>query len=302
MILLGAAAAAVVMFAGPVLSAVGLDDGYDAKTREFLARPQTLLWIFFICGQGGLWAALALTAGGSARRVRDGRDWLAIAAGALLLALALVPLFVVTVHLRSDYPLPHHERKLTILTGAGLVAALPAFVTIWRVRRLVEDAIARDEDARGHALRAQDRPARQSALAGFLRLREVLHGSLLILGTIIGAATLATGALRNALLSYAHDAHAHITFPIEYVLGYGLFFSALLAVVYVPVYGRLRALGEELVTDYSDRTDDSIAALEERQKLRGLLNLDVGASEAFAAGLAILAPLASSLLGTLLPS
>lgn len=301
-ILLGAAAAAAVLFPEAILSALGITDGYGADTTAFLRRPQTLLWIFLICGQGGLWAALALTAAGSARRVRDGRDPATAVAGTALLVLALVPLFVVTPHLRADYPLPHHALKLPILTVAGLLASLPAFVTIWRVRRLVDEAIARDKPGRGSALRTHDRPARRSALAGFLRLREMLHGSLLILGAIIGAATLATAALRNALLANAHATHAKVAFPIEYVLAYGLFFSALLAVVYVPVYARLQALGNQLVADYGGAGDDSIAALEARQKLRALLNLDVGASEGFAAGLAILAPLASSLLGTLLPS
>jgi hypothetical protein len=119
---------------------------------------------------------------------------------------------------------------------------------------------------------------------------------------MIAAAILSSGALRNAVMSYRTEHGNPADFPIESVLGYGMLFSVLLALVYAPTYTRLLALGHRLVEDHAVEGDDAVKALEERAKLESLLKLGVGPAESFTAGVAILAPLASSVLGSLLPS
>jgi hypothetical protein len=68
---------------------------------------------------------------------------------------------------------------------------------------------------------------------------------------MIGAATLASGALRIALIEGQRTtAHA---FPAAAVLAYGGYFTLLLVAVYAPAYSSLLALGRHLRTRSAER-------------------------------------------------
>jgi hypothetical protein len=145
--------------------------------------------------------------------------------------------------------------------------------------------------------------ARDTAIKDLFLLREQLERLLAIEGAIIGAAVLATAALRNAVLAYGEKVETEATwFPPEYVLIYGAAFSILLALVWAPIYsllitvsGRLRdaAIGghpaNESWTDWHER----------RKKFEDFLGLQTTATANFRSGVAILTPLASGLLGLL---
>ena len=122
---------------------------------------------------------------------------------------------------------------------------------------------------------------------------------------MIGAAVLATGGLRNAVLAYSASPGAHaVDFPREFVLMYGIFYSAVLALVYVPTYARLSEVGRA-IRDRSlpapEMTDQSwTRRYEARTRADEFLQLGLSTSQSFRAGVAILTPLAGSLLGLLI--
>lgn len=85
---------------------------------------------------------------------------------------------------------------------------------------------------------------------------------------------------------------------------YGLFFSALVALIYVPVYGSLERAGLDLV-DRVYPVPDGEAPSEDwqggRERLAKLLKLGFRAEDSLRSSVAILAPLLATLVSTLLP-
>jgi hypothetical protein len=167
---------AAVVFAEPLLALVGAADGFTATQTAFMQRPQTLLWLLVLCGQGGLWVVLGVAAVAAAREVAGGRDRRAAWIGGALLLVGVSPAVIVPLLDLQDYPLPHHGPKLGLITFAALAAAVPAFVTVFRIRRRVEQAMAPEN--RHQVLLEHDRPAGTNDLAGFLHLRDLLHRAL----------------------------------------------------------------------------------------------------------------------------
>jgi hypothetical protein len=88
------------------------------------------------------------------------------------------------------------------------------------------------------------------------------------------------------------------------VLLYGAFFTLLLAVLYAPVYRRLLEQGRRLVDAVCPVPEpvsaEWSAAYEKRRKLEELLQLQLTTSASFRAGIAIAAPLGSSIFGLLI--
>jgi hypothetical protein len=179
-----------------------------------------------------------------------------------------------------------------------------------------------------------------SPLDRFIKLRSELMTMLTVAGVVIGLATLSTGALRQAVLA-ANDqplyrdraiaclvqrtgetqAEVHssldnllqayprcrqLTFDSQYVVAYGLFFTALLAIAFYPSLLALRRAGARLRNDafpLPDPTDaEFFAVVDKRSNFDRFLQTDLSASATFKAGVAIVTPLVASLLSTLLPT
>ena len=153
-----------------------------------------------------------------------------------------------------------------------------------------------------YALHHTKIPANSDGIASYLELRAILQRVLLVEGAIIGAAVLASGALRNAVVAF-HD-HDDSKFPRELVLVYGAYFTTLLALLYAPVYIRLLAVGSHIVDgicpSVDPRSTEWTDVYEKRKKLDELLELQVATSASFKAGIAIAAPLGSSIVGLLI--
>jgi hypothetical protein len=126
------------------------------------------------------------------------------------------------------WPLAHHSLKVAPVIAVALLVALVAFIGIWLV---------------GVALQQlpKENPPAATDVEHFVSLRNDLNMLLAIAAGIIGLATLATGALRNAVL--ALNAKPTFDFAAQYVLVYGLFFTGLLAIAFAPSYLALRAAG-----------------------------------------------------------
>jgi hypothetical protein len=308
----GVAIGALVIFIEPVAhwlaGVVGIDLGsaYDRDTRDYIDRVQTALWLFLLCAQVGLWAVLLVPI---ARALDDLRPWWRGRAAAVYVGVVLASttsLAAIGAKLVA-YPhgLPGHTTKVDVITAFAIAVAALAAAGVGFVTTGV------DEVGRDLASQREVCPAIcEQGAASYVRLRAALDSLLAITAAIIGAAVLSTGALREATISWQQALNpatsGDVIFPEEQVLAYGIGFSLVLALVYLPVYVRLHALGTQLRDawapliwppreGWSERAD-------ERSMLDRLLKLDQSATTSFRIAAGVLTPLASSVISRALGS
>jgi hypothetical protein len=291
----------------------------DAKStpasRAFIATPEFVLWLLILCAQAAFW----ILAVGYVARVVAGRVRELHASGVLkrrtvapllvsLLALLVLPFLVVTSkdssplrHLptKDQFPLAHNEPKVNVIVFVALAIGFLAIVGMWATTMALNRL-------------APQGPPSAALLERFLGLRRELTSLLAVAGTLIGLATLSSGALRLAVLAANHEPYfakgpgVPLQFAEGYVLAYGLFFSGLLAIAFAPGFLAMRAAGDRLrdaahplVAPNDPQFGDVIA---KRKALDSVLETNLSASATFKAGVAVLTPLAGSLLALVLPS
>ena len=202
---------------------------------------------------------------------------------------------------------------------------------------LAKSKIFRGDDA---TLEPGKKPVRKERVERFVGLRAELTTLLAITALLIGLATLASGALREAVLAenvvprYRDKAITCIAdasgesattvraqlgalsdgypeclvwkFDRRYVLAYGALFSAMLALAFAPVFIVMRRAGDGLREDAYELPGPSDAAffevVEKRRAFDALLQTNLSSTVVFKAGAAILTPLAASLVSTLVPT
>ena len=262
----------------------------------FVKKPWFLVWLVLIAAQSSLWAVSAPIFTGSWLRLRerfgiDREVWIASAAfaGAVAALFASFAFWGIVPKLDLNSPLPGHPYRIGALTALGAGVGLIGVQAITLVHRAAAD--------RSGPLK--------SGLERFLFLRDELQTVLFFLGTMIGAATLASGALRIALIEDQRTtAHA---FPAAAVLAYGGYFTLLLVAVYAPAYSSLLALGrhlrDEICGALPEKPEDPSTWAEwqsQRATVESFLQLNVSAGDRLKTGLAIVAPFAGSAISLLL--
>jgi hypothetical protein len=186
---------------------------------------------------------------------------------------------------------PHARAKLSLLgLLSAMVATLHASVMLRvHVQLLVspwEPAVRGVEPTVGRL---------EEEVLRYQRLREHLERSLLFSALIIGVSALSIGAFRNLLHEFAPSQ----VFEPSRSLGYGIYYTVILASVYVPTRKTLTDVGEAFVTRFvppfpatgTSRKDWS----QEQQAVRTWLGLQNSALQDFQQGFAVLAPLLASL-------
>ena len=284
----------------PVLIALALAGGTigagvvslkGSGPAAFTASGQFILWHPLIAAQTALWAiAAAALLTSPVLKTLEG-PW-SEARGAVVASVvaAAIPLygFVVYATLYSpvSYPLPGHRWKLFGLDTLGTTIALIGVAQFALV---------------GAALQNQAAGGTLADVARYLELRSLLQRVLAIEGAILGAAVLAAGALRNAVIAYTHR---QASYPREYVFIVGIYFTLVLALLYAPVYRKLLELGranlEAACPPVEPASPEWLATYEKRERLGQHLQLEVTTNATFRAGIAILAPLGSALVALLL--
>ena len=145
-------------------------------------------------------------------------------AGLAFAAAVLAFILIASIGHQFANPLPGFHTKILLLSVLGAAVALLGVIEITLAYAALDDLFPTSATFDQHDLE------------NLLRLQWQLRRLLLHDGAIIGAAVLSSGALRHALLVYynTYKRHAGFSFPQEYVLLYGTFLSALLALVYAP--------------------------------------------------------------------
>ena len=257
----------------------------DAGSAAFVDTPQFLVWLLLIAAQTALWAIAAAVFLASARRLRTRyagggvRIWATTVAFLLaVLFVAAAPIFAVFV----ESPLLHQRYRSGVL---GILGAAVAAVGAHVVARIAAAADAASE------------LSLDGRLERFLFLRNELQLVLFFLGAMVGAATLASGALRHALIDRGRTAAGE--FPPEIVLAYGAYFSLLLTALYVPAYREVLGLGRDIRDDICGRlparpeeADSWSEWRDRRAPVEEFLELNRTATQRLQTGLAIVAPLA----------
>jgi hypothetical protein len=279
--------------------------GSTLAVQSFRETDWYVIWVAFVAAQGALWASMAPTALRTLARLLEkihGRRWPRslgpYVAAYVFIALLINAFLVFFTRSNEGSPLAAHEFRATGMFVLGSLVSGPATICILAIHRQVgvKTNIATELFDPAHAI------------GDLLYFRTVLQRSLVMLGSIIGAATLGAGALRNAAIASGFKTPEGA--PVGYVLLYGALFTLVIALIYIPCYFSLQTRAKELCDlllpiPTGPRPVDAEGLLdwsEKRQKLESLLRVGVGVGDSFQAAFGIFAPLASSVLLVLLPN
>lgn len=193
---------------------------------------------------------------------------------------------------------PHHDWKLKIFNYVGMGVGVLAVTGLWATQaalKRVRPAFIKAENGGG-------RPDLPWHITNFLRLRLGLERYLLAAGVIVGAATLATGALRQAILAVRPDLAGK--FMVYDVIGYGLAFSVLIALVYAPAHAQLvraRSLLRDSIVELPEAGPESWDKWNaERKAVEELLQGHTSLFASLTGAISILTPLLGSLVSILI--
>jgi hypothetical protein len=189
--------------------------------------------------------------------------------------------FTSTVDMVRDFGIiVNNPYRLTIFIVIGMLIGLLAF---WG-QLLVNSAI----DTMPASLASLKLPLQREWAQRFLFLRNKLRLFLLIDSILIVFSIVMTDAFRRAINV---DIQVNLEiFPKNYVYLYGLMFTFYLAIIYIPVYNRLKLKGIELLTNISISEQEN-----ELKDVASILKIQQTPFESIQVGLSILAPIITSL-------
>jgi hypothetical protein len=268
-------------------------DGVTARSRVYTSTPEFKVWaaltIVLIAALPAVWrVGIDLL-----RRLgRNPRRMLRAEAGPAALGVVVV---VAAAVLSGQYargsvtPYYGETLRLAVVYVLAVTAAVPPLMAMWECYRQL---------GRDHA-GGQDHAA---AVNRLLLLRECLLSALTTVGLLVSAGVLITGAQRQAALA---DAKFTAPYPSAYVLIWGLAFSGLLVVNFLPAFRRLsRRAGatiDALLPVLPPGADGWQNRLQERTDLAGLLQVTSGVKDVLTSAVLVAGPLLSSAFSMFLP-
>jgi hypothetical protein len=270
------------------------DDSATARSRLYTSTPQFKVWAALIIGVvtslPAVWRVgvdLLRRLGLDPRRVLRSRAVPALAGIMVVVAVAVLAGQYSYGHRSSDY---QGAFRISVIYLLGVTAATPAFVVMWECyRQLADDGVAGGREPGAEITR-------------LLLLRDRLLSALTTVGLLVSAGVLATGAQRQAALA---DPVYGGPYPPAYVLLWGLAFSALLVVNFLPAFRRLTRLAKLTI----DRTLPILFPgsgqwqdrMQERKDLADLLKVTSGTKDVISSAILVAGPLISSAFSLFLP-
>lgn len=270
------------------------DKGRGDASKRFTGSAAFLMWVSLIAGQTALWLALAAVLYRSLREFTFERKVVKKAAlYVVVVAVGTVAAAYTGFGRPADAPLAHHAWKMGAINLLGAAVVLLAFIGIWLAQAALERLWRRVEGAAGGSYSPD-------VIKEFLRIRSHLERYLLAAGLFVGAATLATGGLRNATVAFNPETE----FPREHVLLYGLVASGILALVYAPAHAQLVSVRARLRDALAPLPSVEPASWSDwnsqRKAVEDLLEIHSGVIGSFIGSVSILTPLITSLVAILL--
>ncbi|WP_163990144.1 hypothetical protein [Pyxidicoccus caerfyrddinensis] len=285
--------------------------GPNLQHLAFLGSRQPGVWHIFLSIQPALWVAYCFILWGEFknRPVWPGtrRERMAVLfCTSVALVILSLPIVAQVLSWRgspamkvlSTPPIAAFNARVHILTLFGMAVlalhALGVFCVHVQLLRLSPASPSQEREPEAGDL--------DDAVPRYLRLRAQLRLLLGLAALNIGTSMLSIGISRN-LLNEAFPSRPEL-FPAAPVVGFGIYYTGLIASVYVPIRKTLRnvgeALAERLVRQSLGPHAPWKAWSEELQAARAYLGMQESAFQELQQGLAVLAPLLGGLSSLLL--
>ena len=278
---------------GPRRKTVESGDVPNEPPPSFYKRDEARLWLALVTA---LWGIL----GGVAASIWPSWQDLMAEVGAgtrALVVLGAVAIFLVVLIVprmyggqAGEFPLWRHKDRITILFLVGCIPLGMAATGMVLVA------------ASGRRLVSSDDLSISAKLDTMVSLRQQLSTYLGCAALIIGVTIIAIAALGRALDAHftaIGEAEKASELRADHVVAYGVFFSGLLAIIFIPSYLDLQSSGSHIVDQALGQASLSPPSedwFSRRGQLVELLALDIGWSAMFASAFALLTPLASGYL------
>jgi len=282
----------------------------DEVGRAFVAAQPFLVWVFLFAVLCCLLTIFILPAWGmlvwllSNRIFVDDSDRKRKAILMLLLEAIFLTVVVFSIiqfassprigfNLESFVPQGHRIR-MSIMYLYTFLSALPALLGMLLIHTGVQELSEKIQAA------GQTESRLFPLIDELLSYRTLLQNYLTIVGIILSMIPINTAGLRSILI--ALDPKNEQNFPITNVILFGLIFTILLLLIYVPAHLALTEFSRKLRDQLCPL--DSLATLkqdmEQRKALDDLLQSNIGITQNLKTGLITLAPLATSLIASVL--
>lgn len=289
---------------GTILSVAGFAVGvlillYDyplmnPDEKKFISTPQFKLWLLAVAAQtvfwavalGSMWPVVTSLSHHARKYKSELLVWVVLFAALIFASTAFAASC-------PNYNFSRHLLKTRLHTYIGGLVAIVAGVGNVLVNIGLRNILTVDL----HASDLQhDEKLQQDLVRNYLNLRSSLLHFLSILGVMLGLVTLSQSAKRNAIIASGACA---AEFGAEKVLVFGLYYTLILILVFLPTFSILittgRKLRDEILPIPSPQNEKWNSWCAKREKLEKILALSV--TESLRAAIAVMAPV----LGGLIP-
>jgi hypothetical protein len=286
-------------------------DPLDQVGQAFASRPEFLVWVFLHATLSSIititlipiWGVLfrffldQIKSESSVRRCKLIFN-LIINALIWITVLFILLRFLEDVFIRYFDPSPYipggYDDRVNFIYGYTTLAALPALLGIMTIHPAAQSLLRKIE------VPDQTKNALFALRKDLFSYRTLLQGYLLILGIILSMISITTAGSRAIFVGL--EVPGVENFPVTIAILYGLVFTVLLLLVYVPVHFTLTETSRKL----RDRlcpieTIDTLEQdLVQRKHLDEVLQTNVSILDNLKYGFITLAPLVSSLLANVI--
>ncbi|MGZ3459635.1 MAG: hypothetical protein ACXU86_14165 [Archangium sp.] len=286
--------------------------GTDVRNLAFLDSRQPRLWHVVLTIQPALWVVSTFIIWSkfrSHRLVWPGtrrERMVVILCTAVTLIMGALPFVAQFITWRTSIPpnamglasMPEFRTTTLIMSIIGIVVAALHALSLFCVH---VQLLGQLPESLSHGKEAGAGDLEEDVLR-YLQLRSQSGRLLGLAGVIIGTSILSVGILRN-LLNQVPPSRPEL-FPPEPVVSYGIYFTGLIASIYLPLRKTLADVGEALADRLLRQTLGANATwkerAEEQQAARTYLGLQESALQELQQGLSVLAPLLASLFSLVL--